>query len=42
MPQLAMHSIREMMGCADLTHTARLFETFLGEFREVDQAVPRD
>eukprot|EP01036_Dinobryon_divergens_P023860 gene23860-32249_t len=35
MPQLSMHSIREMMGCADLTSAVKLFSTFFRDFRTV-------
>ena len=36
MPQLSMHSIREMMGVADLTYSRDLFLAFFREFRNVD------
>eukprot|EP00588_Corethron_pennatum_P036054 CAMPEP_0194347506 /NCGR_PEP_ID=MMETSP0171-20130528/106028_1 /TAXON_ID=218684 /ORGANISM="Corethron pennatum, Strain L29A3" /LENGTH=482 /DNA_ID=CAMNT_0039114765 /DNA_START=141 /DNA_END=1589 /DNA_ORIENTATION=+ len=36
MPQLSMHSIRETMGIADLTHGLQLFKAFYQHFREVD------
>lgn len=39
MPQLSMHSIREMMGCQDLTFAARLFTTFFKSFREIDKSI---
>ena len=39
MPQLSMHSIREVMGVADLTHGAKLFSAFLKEFRAVDDGL---
>lgn len=39
MPQLSMHSVREIMGAADLTHAHRLFLTFLRSFRELDSAL---
>ena len=35
-PQLSMHSIREMMGVADLTLCRDLFVSFFRDFREVD------
>ena len=35
MPQLSMHSIREMMGSADLTSAVKLFLTFYRDFRTV-------
>jgi aspartyl aminopeptidase len=34
-----MHSIREMMGCQDLTFAARLFTTFFKSFRELDKSI---
>lgn len=36
MPQLSMHSIREMMGVADLTFAHKLFATFFKDFRKLD------
>ena len=36
MPQLSMHSIREMMGVADLTYGLDLFVAFYRDFRNVD------
>lgn len=36
MPQLSMHSIREMMGVADLTLCKDLFVSFYRDFRAVD------
>ncbi len=36
MPMLAMHSIREMMGCKDLTYAHQLFRAFLQNFRSID------
>ena len=35
--QLSMHSIREMMGVADLEHGRALFRAFLRDFRALDQ-----
>lgn len=35
--QLSMHSIREMMGGADLTFAHKLFTTFFKEFRSIDR-----
>ena len=35
MPQLSMHSIREMMGTADLTSAVKFFSTFFRDFRTV-------
>ena len=42
MPQLSMHSIREMMGCADLTHAYNLFTTFYKDFRSIDDNLKLD
>lgn len=39
MPQLSMHSIRETMGCVDLSHGYSLFRGFLRDFRAVDKAL---
>lgn len=39
MPQLSMHSCREMMGKSDLTLGFRLFAKFLSDFRELDEAL---
>jgi len=39
MPQLSMHSIREMMGVSDLTFGYKLFSTFLKSFRELDKSI---
>jgi len=36
MPQLSMHSVREVMGVADLTHGLDLFRTFFKDFRQID------
>jgi aspartyl aminopeptidase len=36
MPMLSMHSVREVMGVADLTHGKELFAAFLRDFREID------
>jgi aspartyl aminopeptidase len=37
MPQLSMHSCREVMGIADLTHGRNLFHAFYKHFRSVDE-----
>jgi aspartyl aminopeptidase len=37
MPQLSMHSIREMMGVRDLTYCLQLFGAFYSDFRAVDE-----
>ena len=39
MPQLSMHSIREMMGVSDLTFAHRLFTHFFKDFRRVDDGL---
>jgi len=36
-PQLSMHSIREMCGTADLVHTIHLLQAFFSEFPALDQ-----
>lgn len=36
MPQLSMHSCREMMGIADLTHGRNIFLAFYRHFRAID------
>ncbi|SPQ93309.1 aspartyl aminopeptidase [Plasmodiophora brassicae] len=42
-PQLAMHSIREMCGVGDVTHGVNLMDAFFTEFPNVDAAiVPAD
>jgi len=37
MPQLSMHSCREVMGIADLTHGRNLFHAYYKHFRSVDE-----
>ena len=39
MPQLSMHSCREVMGVADLTNGLDLFTAFFTHFREIDDAL---
>mmetsp|Transcript_8156 Transcript_8156/g.16600 ORF Transcript_8156/g.16600 Transcript_8156/m.16600 type:complete len:167 (+) Transcript_8156:741-1241(+) len=39
MPQLSMHSCREVMGIADLTNGRDLFTAFFTHFREIDDAL---
>ncbi len=39
MPQLSMHSVREMMGAADLVLAGRLFRTFFADWETVDAAL---
>ena len=36
MPQLSMHSVREVMGVADLTHGLAFFQAFFKYFKEID------
>lgn len=36
MPQLSMHSCRELMGAADLTHCYGLLRAFFNRFGEID------
>lgn len=38
-PQLSMHSIRETMGVADLTHGLALFRAFFNDFSCVDSSI---
>lgn len=42
MPQLSMHSIREVMGVQDLEYGVKLFRGFFEHFEQVDQALERD
>jgi aspartyl aminopeptidase len=42
MPQLSMHSIREMMGGKDLTHAHQLFVGFFQEFSNIDKNFKAD
>lgn len=39
MPQLAMHSVREMMGVKDLAHGLDMFKGFLKDFRAIDDEI---
>ena len=39
MPQLSMHSCREVMGTADLTHGFNLFNAFFKHFNEIDECL---
>ena len=39
MPQLSMHSCREVMGVDDLTHGLDLFKAFFKHFREIDDSI---
>lgn len=42
MPQLSMHSCREMMGIADLTSGVELFNSFFNNFRSLDNKISKD
>ena len=37
MPQLSMHSVREMMGVADLTTAVKMFRLFYKDFKVIDE-----
>ena len=39
MPQLSMHSCREVMGVADLTHGFSIFNAFFRHFNEIDESL---
>lgn len=39
MPQLSMHSIREMMGVADLTIGVNMFRKFYKDFKSIDESL---
>ncbi|KAL9186991.1 hypothetical protein ACHAXT_010711 [Thalassiosira profunda] len=39
MPQLSMHSCREVMGIADLTHGLNLFKSFFANFNQLDESL---
>lgn len=39
MPMLSMHSIREMMGCRDLSYACEFFGHFLSDFETVDKSL---
>lgn len=41
MPQLSMHSCREVMGVADLTHGLNMFKAFFKYFKEVDESIEK-
>lgn len=38
-PQLSMHSIRETMGVADLSHGLALFRSLYKNFRDIDESI---
>lgn len=42
MPQLSMHSCREVMGIADLTTGYELFMAFFRDFRAIDESIEGD
>jgi aspartyl aminopeptidase len=42
MPQLSMHSIREMMGIVDLSHGVNLFNSFFRNFRHLDNKISKN
>ncbi|VEU38660.1 unnamed protein product [Pseudo-nitzschia multistriata] len=42
MPQLSMHSCREVMGIADLSHGIDLFRVFYQKFRQLDGSICRE
>ena len=42
MPQLSMHSIREMMGCDDLTYATKLFTGYFKHFRTIESSLKID
>ena len=39
MPQLSMHSVREMMGAQDLANGLSMFKGFLKDFRAIDDEI---
>lgn len=39
MPQLSMHSCREVMGVEDLWYGMQMFQGFFKHFREIDEAI---
>ena len=41
-PQLSMHSCREMCGAGDVAHALRFFKTFFAHFAEVDASLKTD
>jgi aspartyl aminopeptidase len=42
MPQLSMHSCREVMGTMDLWHGVQLFAGFFQYFRDIDHSILED
>ena len=41
-PQLSMHSCREMMATADLSYGVKLFKAFYEKFRHIDDNLCRE
>jgi len=41
-PQLSMHSCREVMGIVDLTHGVNIFKAFYNHFRELDDNLSKE
>ncbi|KAG7339733.1 aminopeptidase I zinc metalloprotease M18 [Nitzschia inconspicua] len=41
MPQLSMHSCREVMGIVDLTHGVNIFKAFYNHFRDLDDSLSK-
>jgi aspartyl aminopeptidase len=41
MPQLSMHSCREVMGVADLLYGFELFKGYFRYFREIDDSIDK-
>ena len=41
-PQLSMHSVREMCGVDDLEHTVKLFVSFFNQFTSLNKTVNID
>jgi len=39
MPQLSMHSCREVMGIADLSHGLSFFNSFFENFNDIDESL---
>ncbi len=39
MPQLSMHSCREVMGIADLTYGLNVFRSFFKNFNDIDESL---
>jgi hypothetical protein len=41
-PQLSMHSCREVMGIVDLTHGVKIFKAFYNHFRSLDDGLSKE